>query len=69
MVKNLTSINATNSIIVIHGQLMDVEIRDVVFKNINLGYNMRMVSIRALIFNMSVPCDKASPWIPNIFII
>ena len=38
---------------------------DLLIKNFNLGHNTFMVSIRALIFHMSVPCDKAFPWVPK----
>ena len=38
---------------------------DLLIKNFNLGHNTFMVSIRALIFHMSVPCDKTFPWVPT----
>jgi hypothetical protein len=38
---------------------------DLIIKNFNLGYNISMVSTRALIFHMSVHCDKTFPWAPN----
>jgi hypothetical protein len=36
-------------------------------KNLNLGYNFRIVSARALIFYMSIPCDKTFPCVPKNF--
>jgi hypothetical protein len=34
-------------------------------KNSNFGYNFLMVSTRALISHMRIPCDKIYPWIPK----
>jgi hypothetical protein len=38
---------------------------DLLVENFNLVYNIWMVSTRALIFRMSVPCDKTIPWVPT----
>ena len=35
--------------------------------NFNLANNFWTVSARALIFHMSIPCDKTFPWIPIFF--
>ena len=35
--------------------------------NFNLANNFWTVSARALIFHMSIPCDKTFPWIPLFF--
>ena len=35
--------------------------------NFNLVNNFSTVSARALIFHMSIPCDKISPWVPLFF--
>ena len=35
--------------------------------NFNLAYNCWTVSARALIFHMSIPCDKTFPWVPLFF--
>ena len=35
--------------------------------NFNLANNFWTVSARALIFYMSIPCDKTFPWIPLFF--
>ena len=40
---------------------------DLLFKNFNLANNFWTVSTRALIFHMSIPCDKTFPWIPLFF--
>ena len=32
--------------------------------NYNLAYNFWTVSARALIFHMSIPCEKIFPWVP-----
>ena len=37
---------------------------DLFFENYNLANNFLTVSARALIFNMSYPCDKNFVWIP-----
>ena len=39
---------------------------DLLFKNFNLGYNIWMVSTRALIFHMSVSYGKTFPWVPKV---
>ena len=36
------------------------------FQNFNLGYNIWIVSTRALIFHMSIPCDKTFPLVPDV---
>ena len=35
--------------------------------NFNLANNFWKVSARALIFHMSIPCDKTFPWVPWFF--
>jgi hypothetical protein len=35
-------------------------------KNFNLGHNFRMISTRALIFYMSIPCDKNFLSVPTV---
>ena len=35
--------------------------------NVNLANNFWTVSARALIFHMSIPCDKTFPWIPFFY--
>ena len=35
--------------------------------NYYLAYNFWTVSARALIFHMSIPCDKTFPWVPLFF--
>jgi hypothetical protein len=37
--------------------------------NFNLGYNFWMVHVytRALIFHMSIPCDKTLPWLQKVW--
>ena len=35
--------------------------------NFYLANNFRTVSARALIFHMSIPCDKTFPWVPLLF--
>ena len=35
--------------------------------NFNLSYKFWTVSARALIFHMSIPCDKTFPWVSIIF--
>ena len=37
------------------------------FDKFNLAYNFWTVSARALIFHMSIPCDKSFPWVPLFF--
>jgi hypothetical protein len=36
-------------------------------KSFNFGYNFWMVSTRALIFHMSIPCDKTFLWVSKFF--
>jgi hypothetical protein len=36
---------------------------DLLIENFNLGYIFWLVGIRALTFQMSVPCDKTYPWV------
>jgi hypothetical protein len=36
-------------------------------KNFNLGYNFWMVCTRALIFHMSILCDKTFSWVQNFW--
>ena len=38
-----------------------------IFLCFNLAYNFWRVSARALIFQMSIPCDKTLPWVPIFF--
>ena len=38
-----------------------------IFENFNLSYNFLTVSVRVLIFHMSIPCDKTFPWLPLFF--
>ena len=35
--------------------------------NFNLANNFWKVSARALVFHMSIPCDKTFPWVPLFF--
>ena len=37
---------------------------DPLFENFNLAFKFRTVSTRALIFHMTIPCDKTSTWVP-----
>ena len=39
------------------------------FENFNLAINFWTVSARALIFNMSIPCDKTFPGAQLLFIL
>ena len=39
-----------------------------IFKNFNLANNFWIVSARALIFHMSIPCDKTFPWVYHYFL-
>ena len=43
-------------------QVSDVAHGPLVEKNFNLANNLWTVSARALIFHMSIPCDKIFPW-------
>ena len=38
-----------------------------IFENFNLANNVWTVSARALIFHVSIPCDKTFPWVPLFF--
>ena len=40
---------------------------DPFFENFNLSNNFWTVSVRALIFHMSIPCDKSFLWVPLFF--
>ena len=40
---------------------------DLLFKNFNLVNNFWTVSSKALIFHMSIPCDKTFQWVPLFF--
>jgi hypothetical protein len=35
---------------------------DLLIKNFNLSYNFQIMSTKAWIFHMSIPCDKTFPW-------
>ena len=40
---------------------------DPFFENFNLAKNFGTVSVRALIFHMSIPCEKTCPWVLLFF--
>ena len=40
---------------------------DPFFENFNLAYNFWTVGAKALIFHMSIPCDKTFQWVPLFF--
>ena len=40
---------------------------DLLFKNFNLANIFWILSARALIFRMSIPCDKTFQWVPLFF--